>query len=109
MGAFWLAQVVIITLHGGWSASSFGGRMYLSSLPFFAVLLAALYDHWLSNKLLSVTQLVGIVSSVVIFNALSMIQFVGWGKFAARGGVGTELPTRQRLNRFLEKTIGRML
>lgn len=37
---FFILQVIIITIQSGWHAAAYGGRMYISSLVFFAILLA---------------------------------------------------------------------
>jgi hypothetical protein len=42
LSSFFLASLVLITFQGGWHDAAYGGRMFISSLPFFAVLLAFL-------------------------------------------------------------------
>lgn len=42
---FFLIQVVIITIQQGWSAEAYGGRMYTSSLIFFALVLGILLKN----------------------------------------------------------------
>jgi len=39
---FFAIQTAMITMQGGWSAAAYGGRMYISTLPMFVVLLTLL-------------------------------------------------------------------
>lgn len=46
---FFCIQIIIITIQGGWYAAAYGGRMYISSLIFFALLMGDFF-LFLQNK-----------------------------------------------------------
>lgn len=72
-GGFFIWQWLVITLHGGWSAAAFGGRMYLSSLPFFAILLAAVAEWQYDNNRWLIPMAVVATTGL---NVISIIQFI---------------------------------
>ncbi|PIR59937.1 MAG: hypothetical protein COU67_04100 [Candidatus Pacebacteria bacterium CG10_big_fil_rev_8_21_14_0_10_44_54] len=71
---FFCLQFVLISLQGGWSAAAYGGRMYISSLPFFLLLLAMLLS-WLRQKF-GKHMLFLVMSFFVCLNVLSIASFV---------------------------------
>ena len=42
---FFIITWIIISLQGGWTAAAFGGRMFISTLPFFAVILSLIFTR----------------------------------------------------------------
>lgn len=89
VGLFWLMQMVIIAVQGGWTASAYGGRMYISSLIFFAFALNHFFKNIKGAKYLG-----------LFFIGLSLISishFMLFEKHTQNGGQGTEQKTIQRL------------
>jgi hypothetical protein len=68
LGTFFLLQAAIITIQGGWQAAAYGGRMYISSLPFFALVLVLL-AKWLSQRTLGWV----LPLALLVFSALNVI------------------------------------
>ena len=68
--SFLIPTYILISLQGGWSASAYGGRMYISNLPFVAVLLSLL----LSKIKPQLTK--AIILIFFIINVLSIGSFV---------------------------------
>lgn len=96
---FFLISWVIISLQGGWMAAAFGGRMFISTLPFFAVILALVFSH-LSPRLSK-----SIVLIFFILNVLSIGSFVFLEKEVNSGHKrGLEERTVQKLHRLLPFT-----
>lgn len=71
--SFFIAQVLIITVQGGWYAAAYGGRMYISSLPFFAVALVDLLTY-LKQTRRSLLYIVPII--FIILNCITASLFV---------------------------------
>jgi hypothetical protein len=72
-GAFFIIQSIIITIQGGWYAAAYGGRMYISSLVFFAFLLGLLFKD-LKNRN---TYIPYITAGIFVFiNFFSIVHFV---------------------------------
>jgi len=96
---FFVIQFVIITIQGGWSAAAFGGRMYLSSLPFFGILLGKL--------LMDIRKRGGFLIyffavTFILINFISIAAFIFRDKGASSGGRGVEKYTIKRIeNLFL--------
>lgn len=70
---FFVIQVIIITIQGGWYAAAYGGRMYISSLVFFAMVLGHLLYRLKAVDKRSPYWFVG---SFTALNFLSMAYFV---------------------------------
>ena len=96
---FFLMQFVIITIQGGWEAAAYGGRMYISSLVFFGLVLGKLLLSFRKKSQVAVYLFVAIF---VVINFLSMAVFILRDKGAEGGTYGTEQRTIQRLEKFLE-------
>ncbi|EKD52562.1 MAG: hypothetical protein ACD_61C00304G0001 [uncultured bacterium] len=91
---FFLGQFLIITVQGGWAAAAYGGRMYLSSLVFFALLLGKLLLQ-ISKKRMAWAYL--FVGTFICLNLVSMMIFILRDKGVEGGKFGTEQRTIQRL------------
>jgi hypothetical protein len=70
MFIFFIISWIIISLQGGWTAAAFGGRMFISSLPLFAVLLGFIFSRF-SPKLSK-----SIVLIFFILNIFSIGSFI---------------------------------
>lgn len=101
--SFFVLQYGIITVHTGWQAAAFGGRMFISSLPFFAVLLALLLEKLKERN--ATTKLILFVLLVIVVNFWQMGNFILFGKGAEGGKIGTEERTLQRINSFKQTLI----
>lgn len=86
---FFLIQCIVIAVQRGWTASAYGGRMYTSSLIFFALILKIFIQKIRLAKLFC-----------LIFIGISFItfgHFILFEKQTQEGGRGTENMTVQRL------------
>jgi hypothetical protein len=101
LALFFGIQFVIITVQRGWQAAAFGGRMYISSLPFFAVLLALLFIQLHQRRSLRHLLIFSIL--VVGINFWQMSKFILYDKGAEGGIVGTEERTRLRIETWKQK------
>lgn len=97
---FFLMQFVIITLQGGWAAAAYGGRMYISSLVFFGLVLGKMLT-WMSQKNHRLVYV--FVTTFIVINFVSMAIFILRDKEAEGGSHGTEQRTIQRLDRIFRK------
>jgi hypothetical protein len=70
---FFLIQILIITIQGGWFAAAYGGRMYISSLIFFALVLGQLLRDLKNRNKAWPYWLVGVFT---IINGLSFAYFI---------------------------------
>lgn len=93
---FFLFQFLIITFQGGWAAAAYGGRMYMSSLIFFGPLLGMLLVKIYSTSRATVYWF---VVFFILLNFFSVTRFVLRDKGIAGGGHGTEVETRERMER----------
>ncbi|HYD35199.1 MAG TPA: hypothetical protein VD999_03985 [Vitreimonas sp.] len=91
---FFGLQVIVITLQGGWFAAAYGGRMYISSLVFFAVVLAKMLQHLRQVRPSYSMILIGVF---ILLNIISVCSFVLFEKGAEGGVTGTELKTLERI------------
>ncbi|HAU99136.1 MAG: hypothetical protein UX04_C0001G0168 [Microgenomates group bacterium GW2011_GWF2_45_18] len=90
---FFLAEYAIISIHGGWQAAAYGGRMFISSLLFFAF-------GW-QQLSVSIQQKSIVYILTILFcigNVLSIGNFLIFEKGAEGGRVGIEQRTMQRFN-----------
>jgi hypothetical protein len=99
---FFIIQYVIITLQGGWHAAAYGGRMYISSLVFFAVLIGKLLAV-LKEK--DIKYPIILISFFTILNMCSLVSFIVWEKGAESGRKGLETRTLERINSWLPHTF----
>jgi hypothetical protein len=96
---FFVMQFLIITAQGGWAAAAYGGRMYISSLIFFGLVLGKLLLR-IGKKKFSYVYL--IVSIFIVINFVSMAFFILREKGAEGGTFGTEQRTIQRIENILK-------
>ncbi|KKT29369.1 MAG: hypothetical protein UW41_C0022G0014 [Candidatus Collierbacteria bacterium GW2011_GWC2_44_18] len=96
--SFLVMQFCIITVQGGWVAAAYGGRMYLSSMVFFGLLLGKLL---LRISVKSLARVYLIVSLFIVINFISISLFILRDKGAEGGEHGTEQRTLQRIQKFL--------
>lgn len=102
LAVFFFFQYLVITFQGGWSAAAFGGRMFISSLPFFAVLLADLLNHVYEGVK---KHFYVLVSVLLIFQLVTILQFVFFTKEAERDTFGVEQRTKVRIKQLLQKNV----
>lgn len=97
MSAFFFIQWFIVSLQGGWKAAAYGGRMYISSLPFFIVLVAKFTTTLTDNKKAWLAW--SLLSFFVSLNVISIISFVLLEKETASNFKGTEIKTVLKLTK----------
>lgn len=95
---FFVLEFSIISLQGGWKAAAFGGRMFISSLPFFAVATAMIVQKIPRKNYLITTVAITIF---ILINFLQIGHFVLIGKEAEGQKAGLEQRTRTRIQRLL--------
>lgn len=98
---FFFIQFVIVTLQGGWTAASFGARMYISSLVFFSILLAELLVFL--KKKYSYALVLGFCIVFMVFNLFQAGRFILWDKQASDNRQGVEVSTQKRIEAMIEK------
>lgn len=91
---FFIMQFIIVTAQGGWEAAAYGGRMYISSLVFFGLILGKLLLQ-ISRK--SMVAVYVFISMFIVSNFFSMLVFILRDKGAEGGNHGTEQRTIQRI------------
>ncbi|OGM26692.1 hypothetical protein A2962_05330 [Candidatus Woesebacteria bacterium RIFCSPLOWO2_01_FULL_39_61] len=97
-----ILQFLLITFQGGWDAPSYGGRMYISTLTFFAVLIAYTLN-WIKQKW-NFKIAVVVVIFFVILNIISITSFVLFEKEVNSGRKrGLEEQTQQKLEQLLKR------
>ena len=92
---FFAAQVVIITIQGGWAAAAYGGRMYISTMSLFVVLLTILV-----RKLPKI-----LLWGLVVLNFISVGSFV---LFEKEVNSGKKRGLEEHTIRKIELTLGRL-
>jgi len=100
---FFLIQYLIISLHGGWRAAAYGGRMYISTYPIFALFLAELInliDNKFGRRFALFT-----MCCFVILNLSTMYNFIMYKKQTEGESSGTELRTLQRFEKFKNNLV----
>jgi len=100
LALFFCLQYLVISLQGGWKAAAYGGRMYISSLPFFLVLIAKLFQ-WIENKYSNKTKWL-LISFLISLNILAIFSFVLLEKEASNNGRGTEVYTYSKIMRAVD-------
>ncbi|PIY80919.1 MAG: hypothetical protein COY80_00725 [Candidatus Pacebacteria bacterium CG_4_10_14_0_8_um_filter_42_14] len=95
LAIFFFFQYVVISTQGGWQAAAYGGRMYISSLPFFLALLAE-FIVFLSKKY-SYKNMLIVAGFFIIINIFSIFSFVLFEKEASGGQHGTEDYTARKI------------
>ncbi|NCN82748.1 MAG: hypothetical protein GW947_02160 [Candidatus Pacebacteria bacterium] len=98
---FFCFQYAIIVLQGGWKAAAYGGRMFISSLPLFLILLAKILE-WIEGRYSKIILWI-FVGVFVSINVLSISSFVLFEKEASGNKFGTELYTGQRIMKLLDR------
>jgi len=91
---FFIGEFLIITIQGGWSAAAYGGRMHISSLIFFALVLG----YFLRDiKTISSKLMWSFVLFFMLTNFVSFALFVLRDKGAEGGSRGIESRTITRI------------
>ena len=93
---FFIIQVFAIAKYGGWPAASFGGRMYISSLPLFFLLANVLFLK--INKKLSTL----IILFFIILNFLNIFNFMIFDKQTSGEKRGLEIETKIKIEKILK-------
>ncbi|KKQ43380.1 MAG: hypothetical protein US60_C0003G0024 [Microgenomates group bacterium GW2011_GWC1_37_8] len=101
LSIFFTLQYIVITLQGGWQAAAYGGRMYISTLPFFAFLLAEFLRE-LTLKYGKRLSLI-LVSVFILINLLNIAQFLLFEKQTEGFSMGTEQRTKERLKYLIDE------
>lgn len=96
---FFLIQFLIITFQGGWAAAAYGGRMYISSMVLFGLLLGMLLTKIYRRSRYATYWLVCVF---ILLNFFSMARFILHDKGIAGGGHGTEIMTKVRLEKLFK-------
>jgi len=93
---FFILQYILITFQGGWEAAAYGGRMYISTLPLFTILLA--FALKLIKQKWSMKLATSIVILFSIVNMLSIASFVLFEKEVNSGRKrGLEEQTQEKV------------
>lgn len=98
---YFLLQIFIIARHGGYMGSSYGGRMYISSTLLFTVLLSWLLTYSLKHE---ICRKIIILCTIllVVFNMISITNFVLFSKEASGGQRGLEKSTKERIEKLIK-------
>jgi len=101
LSIFFTLQYIMITLQGGWQAAAYGGRMYISTLPFFAFLLAG----FLKTLTLRYGKRISLimVSVFILLNLFNMARFLLFNKQTEGVSLGTEQRTKERLKYLIDE------
>ncbi len=95
--AYFVVQIIGIETYGGWPAASFGGRMYISSLPLFFLLSAVLFTKLKKNWLILISVF------FIVLNIFNILNFMLFQKQASGNSKGLEQTTRLKIERFLRQ------
>jgi hypothetical protein len=79
LALFFLFQYLIISLQGGWKAAAYGGRMYISSLPFFAVILGSIFRQFPKQQSVKI---ISVLLLAVCINVITIVTFILFTKDA---------------------------
>lgn len=96
LALFFLFQYLIISLQGGWKAAAYGGRMYISSLPFFAMILGSIFKRFTQQE---TVKIISILLLAICINVITIVSFILFTKDAQQGFRGIELQTQERMNK----------
>jgi len=104
MFIYFILQYLVITYHGGWDAAAYGGRMYISTLPLFTILIAfalkAIKDKWNYKNAIIVASLFAII------NIISITSFVLFEKEVNSGKKrGLEEHTQEKLEQLIKRFL----
>lgn len=92
---YFVMQILIVELQGGWQAAAYGGRMYLTSLPFFLILLASFIEKTRTHKQLAPVAFG--CCMLAIIQCISIGHFIFFEKGTESGRQGIEQRTIERL------------
>jgi hypothetical protein len=98
-GIFFMIQHLIISFQLGWTAAAYGGRMYTSSLLFFALLLAGLIERLWDKRGKIFTLVFGL--GFILLNCYSMVRFIFYERETSGENLGIEQSTQLRLKKLL--------
>lgn len=99
--SYFITQHLIIAFFGGWISASYGGRMYISTMPLFFLLAAKFYD--LSRQKYTV-KIITIASCVfILLNMASIFSFMVLEKYNTSNTRGIEKDTKIRIERIINK------
>lgn len=100
--SFFLLQFIVITFQGGWEAPAYGGRMYISTLPLFTILIA--YTLKIIKQKWNFKYALFLVATLSILNFTSITSYVLFEKEVNSGRKrGLEENTQQKIERIIEK------
>lgn len=106
LAIFFFSQYLVTSFQGGWKAAAYGGRMYISSLPFFLVLIAKLLE-WVTKKYSNRSKWL-LISFFISLNILSMLSFTLFEKEASNNGRGTEIYTDEKIIFMIDEVKSRI-
>ena len=95
MSIFIFVQHILISFKGGWQAAAYGGRMYISTYPFFIILLSELLSYL--QKKYSRKAAIIFATLFISLNIISAFSFVLFEKEASGGRFGTEEHTSRKI------------
>jgi hypothetical protein len=78
--AFLIPTYLLVSLQGGWSAPAYGGRMYISNLPFITILLALLFSKIKPRIAVIIIMIFFIINSLSIGSFVLLEKEVNSGK-----------------------------
>jgi hypothetical protein len=96
ISGYLLLNIVLIAMQGGWRDAAYGGRMFISLMPLFALFIAEVFNRM---DILGYQKLPAIlVSLCFLLNVASAAHFVLYEKQAQNEtGKGLEQKTQQRI------------
>lgn len=98
---FFVLQFTVITFQGGWEAPAYGGRMYISLLPLFSILIG--YTLKIIKQKWSIKYALFIVVIFSILNFASIASYVLFEKEVNSGQKrGLEEQTQEKLNSLIK-------
>lgn len=103
MSIFLFVQHILISFQGGWQAAAYGGRMYISTYPFFIILLGTLISY-LQKKYYRNAAII-FATIFISLNIISAFSFVIFEKEASGGRFGTEDYTSRKLQLLIKSSM----
>ncbi|PWU23927.1 hypothetical protein C5B42_01285 [Candidatus Cerribacteria bacterium 'Amazon FNV 2010 28 9'] len=96
---FFVLQVVLLARHGGWIGAAYGGRMYINCTFAFVLIFALLLER--SQKGISYRLLRYFCVFFIVYNMMSIGDFVLFEKMASGNKIGSESITKVKIERLL--------
>lgn len=104
MGLYFILQFIVITVQGGWVAPAYGARMYISSLPFFSVMLSFVLKKIKMKYNFQTVKLIVIIFSII--NIVSISSFVLFEKEVNSGKKrGLEEHTQEKVEKIINNIL----